>query len=193
MHNAKPKFSVSYSPLTKIRILSLINNVTLVYPRIIFEHLSSIYVLLAVFCEALIKLLPYLHCLHNSCFKNFSVNFLSLRVIESHYKVWKDQTRVILPVESSSENPISFRWSSHSESVHTIYQRPVLHSRTYLKSLLLEMKHAPKSAQFDIRGEILALFLQILSRGRPSFDWLRTKFFSKKSRSDRVYCCGHSF
>ena len=64
--------------------------------------------------------------LHNSCFKNFSVNFLSLKLIESQHKVCKDQTRVILPVESSSDNPLSLCWSSHSESVHTIYQSPSL-------------------------------------------------------------------
>ena len=124
-----PNFLSHTSPLTKIRILSLIKSITLVYHHIIFEHQRSIYLFLAVFCKALIKRLPY-YSLHNSCFKNFPVNFLSLKVIESQYKVWKDQTGVILPVKSSSDNPIIFCWFSHSESVHTIYQSPVLHSRT---------------------------------------------------------------
>ena len=121
-----PDFLSHTSPLTKIRMLSLIQSVTLVYPHMIFEHPSSIYVLLVVFCKALIKWLLYLDNLHNSCFKNFSVNFLSLKVIDSQYKVWKDQTRVILPVESSSDNPMSLCWSSHSESVLTVYQSPCL-------------------------------------------------------------------
>ena len=139
--------------------------------------------------------------LHNSCFKIFSVNFLSLKVIESQYKilaffweffqgdlllckfllfcycfrtkfqggakvftasggrplplwkkarVWKDQTRVILPVESPSDNPMSLCWSSDSESVHTLYRSPCLAFENILEITSLGDKTCAKSAQFDI-------------------------------------------